>query len=255
VLEKLLAILDSFEYPFELIAVDDGSTDGTSDILESFSDRIKLFRHTINRGYGATLKTGIRHAMYPLIAITDADGTYPNERIPELVEKYNNGEFDMVVGARIGENVKIPLIRKPAKWFIAKLANYLAGTNIPDLNSGLRVMKKKVVNEFLHILPDSFSFTSTITLAVLTNGYAVEYIPIDYFHRKGKSKIKPIQDTLNFIQLIIRTVLYFNPLRVFVPLSFCLVVFAFVVLFGSWFLLGQAMEGARSILRKNMPKT
>jgi len=242
VLEKLLTVLDGIEDPVELIVVDDGSTDGTAAVLESFSDRITTYRHATNRGYGAALKTGIRHAMYTLAAITDADGTYPVERIPELVEVCIRGNLDMVVGARVGKDIKIPLIRKPAKWCIAKLANYLAGIKIPDVNSGLRIMKKEVIDRFMYILPDGFSFTSTITLAVLANGFTVEYIPIDYFHRQGKSKIKPVQDTLNFIQLIIRTVLYFNPLRVFVPLSFLLVVFAFTILFGSWLLLGRAMD-------------
>jgi len=242
VLEKLLNVLDSIEFPVELIAVDDGSTDGTAAVLESFSGRIQTYRHATNRGYGAALKTGVRQAMYPFVAITDADGTYPVERIPELLEACTEEGFDMAVGARVGKNVAIPLIRKPAKWCIAKLANYLTGTRIPDVNSGLRVMKKEIVQKFLYILPDGFSFTSTITLAVLVNGYTIEYIPIDYFHRNGKSKIKPVQDTFNFIQLIIRTVLYFNPLRVFVPLSFLLVVFAFIVLFGSWFLFGKAMD-------------
>ena len=148
----------------------------------------------------------------------------------------------MVVGARVGSKVKIPLIRKPAKWFITKLASYLTGTKIPDLNSGLRVMKKEVVEKYIRILPDGFSFTSTITLAMLTNGYSVKYVPIDYFRRYGKSKIKPIQDTLNFIQLIIRTVLYFNPLKVFVPLSLFLVLLAFLVLLGSWVLTGKVMD-------------
>jgi glycosyltransferase involved in cell wall biosynthesis len=242
VLEKLQRVLETIECPAELIVVDDGSTDGTSDILEHFSNPLIVFRHTRNRGYGAALKTGIRHASYPVVAITDADGTYPNERILELVEKYNEGKFDMIVGTRVGKSAKIPLIRKPAKWFITKLANYLSGTKIPDINSGLRLMTKDVVDKFMYILPNGFSFTSTITLAMLTNGYEVEYVPIDYFQRQGKSKIKPIQDTFNFIQLIIRTVLYFNPLRVFVPLSLFLVACSFVVLFGSWSLLGQVMD-------------
>ncbi|MFC1830299.1 glycosyltransferase [Thermodesulfobacteriota bacterium] len=248
VLKKLLKVLDSIEFPVELIVVDDGSTDGTTAILESFSGRIQFYRHTINMGYGAALKTGVRQAMYPFVAITDADGTYPVERIPELFESCVDGDFDMTVGARVGKSVTIPLIRKPAKWCIAKLANYLAGTRIPDVNSGLRVMQKEVVKKFLHILPDGFSFTTTITLAVLANGHTIQYIPIDYFHRKGKSKIRPIQDTFNFIQLIIRTVLYFNPLRVFVPLSVLLVVFAFIVLFGSWYIFGKAFDTSFGIL-------
>lgn len=224
----------------EIIVVNDGSTDNTAGkIAES---RVIVFNHDYNLGYGAALKTGISKSHNECIVITDADCTYPNERIPELIKIFQEGNYDMVVGARIGEKVKIPLIRKPAKWMINRLANYLSGTKIPDLNSGLRVMKKVVVEKFIHILPDGFSFTSTITLAMLTNGFSVKYVPMDYFKRRGKSKIKPIRDTFDFIQLIIRTVLYFNPLKVFFPLSLFLVLFAFLVLFGSWFLLGRAMD-------------
>jgi len=226
----------------EIIVVDDGSDEKVKDLKISSMDRIKIIRHKRNRGYGAALKTGISNSCNECIVITDADGTYPNERIPELVEMFEKSNFDMVVGARVGRNVKIPLIRKPAKWFITKLASYLTEKKIPDINSGLRVMKKDVVEKYLNILPDGFSFTSTITLAMLTNGYRVKYVPIDYFERKGKSKIRPIRDTLNFIQLIIRTVMYFNPLKIFVPLSLSLVLLALLVLAGSWIFMGKAMD-------------
>ena len=242
VLEKLIGMTERLECPFELIVVNDGSTDGTLEILESFGDSIKVFHHSRNRGYGAALKTGISHSSYPVIAITDADGTYPGEQIIDLIDEYNDKKLDMAVGARVGRNIKIPLVRKPAKWFISRLANYLTGTKIPDLNSGLRVMKKEIVQEFLYLLPDGFSFTTTITLAMLTRGYNVEYIKIDYDHRIGKSKIRPVKDTMNFIQLILRTTLYFNPLRIFIPFSFFLVLFAFIFLFGSWMLFGKPMD-------------
>jgi len=154
----------------------------------------------------------------------------------------------MLVGARTGDNVKISLIRKPTKWILNKIANYLANVKIPDINSGFRVMKKEVVELFLNILPNGFSFTTTITLAMEINGYSIKYEPIDYFGREGKSKFKPIEDTLNFIQLIIRTVLYFNPLKVFIPLSLFLVLLAFLVLFGSWQLFGQPMDVTFGVL-------
>ena len=225
---------------YEVIVVDDSSTDGTFELVKEAG--VKVIRHTENSGYGASLKTGIKQSRYDTVVITDADCTYPNEKITEIVNAFKDGSHDMVVGSRTGKNVRIPLIRKPAKWILNKLANYLSGTKIPDLNSGFRVMKKEVVERFIKILPEGFSFTTTITLAMLTNGYSVKYMPIDYLKRKGKSKIKPIQDTLNFIQLIIRTVLYFNPLRVFIPLSISLIVFAFMVLILSWLFTGKVMD-------------
>ncbi|MFQ5685057.1 MAG: glycosyltransferase family 2 protein [Candidatus Scalindua sp.] len=240
VLEQLNQVMVKSNLQYEILVVNDGSKDSTEKVAKSI-EGVNVLNHKTNRGYGAAIKTGARHAHYNLICIIDADGTYPNDRIPELVKILEN-DFDMVVAARIGDNVEIPLLRKPAKWFINKLANYLAKTKIPDVNSGLRVMRKQIVEKFERILPDGFSFTTTITLAMLTNGYSVKYVPINYFKREGKSKIKPIRDTFNFIQLIIRTVLYFNPLSIFIPLSLFLVMLAFTVLFGSWFFLGRFMD-------------
>jgi glycosyltransferase involved in cell wall biosynthesis len=217
---RLIDLLESSSLTFELIVVDDGSTDGTGEILEKAELNIKLIHHEFNKGYGAALKTGVRNASYDTIVITDADGTYPNEMIPELVSFSDT--YDMVVGSRTAKNVKIPLLRRPAKWVITKLANYLSECKIPDLNSGLRVIKKHMIDKFFNLLPDRFSFTSTISLAMLVNGYSVKYVAIEYRKRTGRSKIRPIRDTLNFFQLIIRTVMYFRPLKVFVPLSLLL---------------------------------
>jgi glycosyltransferase involved in cell wall biosynthesis len=204
--------------PYELIIVDDGSTDGTAGVLRDLAERdptLRILSHQRNRGYGAALKTGIRHSSSDLIVITDADGTYPNHRIPELIALTE--EADMVVGARVAENVEYPLIRKIPKSIMRAYSVWIAGQDIPDLNSGMRVLRRSVVERFLNILPNGFSFTTTITLAMLTNGFTVEYVPIGYSARIGKSKIKPVQDTLNFFQLILRTGMYFAPLRIYAP--------------------------------------
>lgn len=215
-LDELHHVLQQTPYRYEIVVVDDGSSDRTADILSTRMD-IQLLQHRRNRGYGAALKTGIAHAKHPLIAITDADGTYPHDRLPELIALAQ--EVDMVVGARIGANVTYSKLRSIPKYFLVAFAQWIAQQPIPDINSGMRVFRTDLVKKFIGILPDTFSFTTTITLAMLTNNYVVYYHPIDYFARKGSSKIKPIRDTLRFVQLILRTGVYFAPLRIFLPVA------------------------------------
>ncbi len=225
VLHHLLEMLNASDLTYEVLVVNDGSVDETAVIVAQIPG-VTLLQHRVNKGYGAALKTGIRHAQYDLICITDADGTYPNERIADLVSRLDEGGFDMVVGARTGANVAIPLVRKPAKWALGQVANYVAGERIPDLNSGLRVFRRAVALRMFNMLPDQFSFTTTITLGMITNLYLVDFVPIDYYARVGKSKIRPVRDTLNFLQLVLRIALYFAPLKFFAPLSLFLLLTA-----------------------------
>lgn len=246
VLSQLLALF-AHHPACEIVVVDDGSTDGTSRVAQGF-DRVHVITHRANRGYGAALKSGIRHASYDLICITDADGTYPNDRIIDLVNTLVTKEYDMVVGARTGEHVHIPFQRKPAKWALNKLANFVAGEHIPDLNSGLRVFRRAVALRFFSILPDGFSFTTTITLGMLTNNYLVDYVPINYHARIGTSKIRPVRDTLNFTQLVLRIALYFAPLRIFIPVSLFFLIAAVVWAFFSFIVFEELADVSTVVL-------
>lgn len=215
VVDSILAVMEGTNLPFEIIVVDDGSTDRT---VESLREKpIQVLQHEVNRGYGAALKTGIRASQYSHVAIFDADGTYEEQDLPKLIGYMET--HDMVVAARTGKGAKIPLIRRPAKWLLNMLANFLTETRIPDLNSGFRIFDKRVAKKFFNILPSSFSFTSTLTMALLTNGYSIKYIESGYKTRRGRSKIRPIHDTVNFFSLVVRTTLYFAPLKIFMPLS------------------------------------
>ena len=205
VIEELNRVMAGFELPHEVTVVDDGSTDATA--ARADEAKVRVVRHETNQGYGAALKTGMRHSSYDLICITDADGTYPSDRIPELVEHLEKNACDMVVGARTGPEAAISLVRRPAKWVLTRLAEMVANKAIPDLNSGLRVFRCEAAWRMIGLLPDGFSFTATITLAMVTNGYQVAYIPISYKHRVGRSKFRPLQDTLNYLALVLRIAL------------------------------------------------
>ncbi|MGE0126713.1 MAG: glycosyltransferase family 2 protein [Blastocatellales bacterium] len=207
-------LLEQHGYRAEIIVVDDGSTDGTARAAQSTGARV--LQHRGNRGYGAALKTGITAATHDVIAIIDSDGTYPPKYLPAMLEELERA--DMVVGARVGKEVHIPFVRLPAKWVLRRLADYVSGSRIPDLNSGLRVFRRDMAMQYFPILPNQFSFTTTITLAMLCDNYAVSYIPIDYHKRKGKSKIVP-WDAGSFAILIMRMAMLFRPLRVFIPIA------------------------------------
>lgn len=237
-IREIKAVMNNLNYDYEIIAIDDGSKDKSREILDK-QKSIKLIKHPYNLGYGASLKSGIKAAKYDWILITDADGTYPIKDIPRLLRYIPN--YDMVVGARTGKKVKIPLSRIPAKIILSIVANFLTGRKIPDLNSGFRVFRKEIALEFFHLFPSKFSFTTTLTLACLTNDYTVKYIPIDYYKRKGKSTIKP-NDFVNFFTLITKIITYFRPFKIFFLISIVLFFLACLVFLYTSLVLGKVMD-------------
>lgn len=216
--EALRRVLDALPRETELVVVDDGSSDGTAAILDELG--VASVRHEVNLGYGAALKSGILRSRHPLVAILDGDATYPADALPRLLAHMDR--HDMVVGARTGNDVHVPAMRRPAKWILTRLAHFLSGHRVPDLNSGFRVFRRELAERFFGLFPDGFSFTTTITLAALTNGYAVGFEPIDYYRRRGRSAIRPVRDFLGFLLLVVRLVVYFRPLNVFLPASLLL---------------------------------
>jgi len=214
VLVDLTAMAAGWDRPVEVIVVDDASDDGTGELAIGAGARV--VRHDRNLGYGASLKTGVQAARYETIAIIDADGTYPAEAILELVEALAG--VDMVVGDRSRHAAAMPWVRRPAKAFLRSLARYVTGSPIPDLNSGLRVFRKSLVAQYLPILSERFSFTTTLTIASLCDGLSVVYLPIEYRQRVGRSKIVA-WDFFGFLSLVTRLSILFRPLRVFAPMA------------------------------------
>lgn len=233
VVSQIKEVVSTLKKGYEIIVVDDGSTDNSLKILQEIKG-IRIIRHPYNKGYGATIKTGIKVAQYEWVLIIDGDGTYPVKDIPRLLQYTDR--YDMVVGARTGKSVAVPLLRRPAKFLLTTMANFLAERKIPDLNSGLRVFRKSVALEFFHLIPSGFSFTATITLACLTNEYTVKYVPINYYKRKGKSTIHPFNDFINFTTTIVRVIMYFKPLRFFLIPTLMLIVIG--LFYGLYTLIG-----------------
>jgi len=223
----------------EIIIVDDGSTDNTFNLASKTGARV--VHHPYNKGYGAALKTGIRNAKTDIVLLMDADGQHRAEDASRILQYMD--EYDMVVGSRT-RNSHVSTLRKPGKKILSIVANYLSGTNIPDLNSGFRAIKRDMVMDFMHILPNGFSFTTTITLAALTSGYSVKYLPIEAPRRVGKSKIKPFQDGFKFIMLIIRTVSLFNPMKIALPISAFLLIMGLLYAIDSVIKINHIPSGA-----------
>ncbi|MDC0120699.1 glycosyltransferase family 2 protein [Amylibacter sp.] len=210
---------------FEIIVVDDGSGDDTAKNAKAAGARV--IQHPHNIGYGRALKTGITESKYDTIVITDSDGTYPINEIPSLLHRYIKG-FDMVVGARTGNHYRGSAIKWPLRLLLKFLVEWTAGRSIPDINSGLRVFSKKTIISFLPHLCDTFSFTTSLTLAYMMTGRFVGYQNIPYEERIGKSHVKLWSDSFKTLQFIIQAIAYYNPLKLFMLLSIACLLFALI---------------------------
>lgn len=212
-LNTLLAYSKKTEW--KILVVNDGSTDNTAGILSKF-DMVTVCTHPYNKGYGAALKTGIRNAKTELICFYDADGQHNPNDIDRLIQNFGN--YDMLVGERQRDSHQ-EWIRKPGKWILSKVANTLTGRKIPDLNSGLRLIRRDIILRLLHLFPDGFSFSTTSTIAFMNLGYNLGYLPIKTNKRIGKSTVKQLKHGSNVLLLIVRLIILFNPLKIFIPSS------------------------------------
>lgn len=210
---------------YEILVVDDGSTDNTHKLASETG--VKVIRHPYNKGNGAAIKTGARHAEGDILLFMDGDGQHNPEYIPNILHYIK--EYDMVVGARTKESESF-FIRNLGNKVLILTASYLSEFKIPDLTSGFRVIKKEVFMNFIHLLPNTFSYPTTLTLSLLLEGFNVKFVPIKSFARtKGsKSKVNPLKDGIRFFLMIIRIITIFNPLKVFLPVSILLFIIGFL---------------------------
>lgn len=211
----------------EILVVDDGSGDGTAEAAESAGARV--VKHPYNKGNGASVKTGIRHASGGNILIVDGDGQHRPEDALRLVSRL--GDYDLVVGARSAET-QATVSRRLGNELLNRLAGFLANRTIPDLTSGFRAARRDCLLEFIHLLPNGFSTPTTTTLAFLRAGYNVAFEPIDARPRVGRSKIRFTRDGARFFLILLKVITIFSPLRVFVPIS--LTSLALGIVYGIW---------------------
>jgi polyisoprenyl-phosphate glycosyltransferase len=224
--ERIRAAMDASRYSWEIVAVDDCSSDGTREVVAQLAaedPRVRYIQHRRNLGSGGARRTGTRAARGEVVVWTDVDMTYPNDDIPALVDSLEG--FDQVVGARTSEEGTKKALRVPAKWVIRRLAQYLAQEDIPDLNSGFRAFRREPSLRYLQRLPNGFSCVTTMTMSFLSDGLSVGYIDIPYAAREGESKFHWYRDTRKYLLQVVRMILSYEPLRVFMPLGLALLVF------------------------------
>jgi len=224
---RVRVAMDASPYSYEIIVINDGSSDDSAEVASRI-EGIRFINFLQNRGSGSARKAGTQAARGRVTVWTDVDMTYPNDTIPQLVKELDG--YDQVVGARTTEEGTVKALRVPAKWFIRKLASFLAGTKIPDLNSGFRAFRTDVARQYINQLPVGFSCVTTITMTFLAHGYSVKYVPIEYAKRAGESKFHWYKDTRRYATQVVRMILSYNPLRIFMPVGLGLVAIGVVKL-------------------------
>jgi glycosyltransferase involved in cell wall biosynthesis len=223
---KVAECLTAAGIEHEIVVVDDGSKDLTAHIASECGATV--IRHLYSLGYGRSVKDGIQAARYDPVAITDADGTYPVHELPRLYAHHLNG-YHMTVGQRTGVEFNQSVFKSPLRFILTLLVEFTAGRPIPDINSGLRIIDRAMVIRFLSRLCDTFSFTTSLTLAFIMNGLYVDHLPVEYYKRKGKSKVRLFHDSLNTLQYVAEAAIYYNPLRIFLAFFVGLVTFGCVL--------------------------
>jgi glycosyltransferase involved in cell wall biosynthesis len=208
---------------YEIVVVDDGSSDATGQ--RAASQGARVVRNLHNLGYGRSLKRGIEAARFDTIVITDADGTYPVEEIPSLLEEFAKG-YDLVIGSRNNLRDHDGVTKRLMRRSLRGLVEVIAGRTVPDINSGLRVFHKQIVTSYFPLLCDTFSFTTSQTLTYMLDGRFVSFYPLHYSVREGKSKVRLLRDSARTLQFVVQTVLYSQPIRIFILASTLLVIAA-----------------------------
>jgi len=228
VLDRIIEVMKKARIKYEIIVVDDGSIDKTGSIAKK--RKVKVIRHPQNAGYGAALKSGMLASRYKYIAITDADGTYPVQEIPKFLEFMDQG-FDLVIGARTGRFYRYAWFKQPMRTIFKLVSEFVAGTKIPDPNSGFRVYKRSAILPFLNSrLCRGFSFSTSTTLIFILEGKFVKFLSVDYYRRKGKTKIKFVRDALRAGQILVETIIYYNPFKLFLLISLLLALISVIFL-------------------------
>lgn len=233
VVESVKGFMTGEKIAHEIIVIDDHSGDKTAEAARAAGATVVT--HPVNRGYGASLTTGLKKAKHPHVLIIDADGTYPVNEIRKLLPYVD--DFDMVVGARQGKHFHGSPVKRLSRILFHALIEYVTGDDVPDVNSGLRIFKKDVVMQFENDFCAGFSFTTTITIVLLCNLHLIQFVPIEYHSRVGsKSKVRYLRDTARTFQIVLQTISYYIPLKAFLPFAALALllsgVFALFYLFG-----------------------